>query len=81
MGRRDIGDVADQIVGSGFSSIELRNKAFAQDKQDEFEVLQKRKRNNKTASRTAQRQAMNEQLRALNLALEKPEKFKAGHTK
>lgn len=54
---------------------------FAQDKQDEFEVSQKRKRNNKTASRTAQRQAMNEQLRALNPVLEKPEQFKASHTK
>lgn len=54
---------------------------FTQDKQDEFEISQKRKRNNKTASRTAQRQAMNEQLRALNLALEKSEQFKASHTK
>lgn len=54
---------------------------FAQAKQDEFEVSQKRKRNNKTASRTAQRQAMNEQLRALNPVLEKPEQFKASHTK
>ena len=54
---------------------------FAKDKQDEFEVKQKRKRNAKTASRTAQRQAMNEQLRALNPVLEKPEQFKASHTK
>lgn len=54
---------------------------FAQDKQDEFEVSQKRKRNTKTASRTAQRQAMNEQLRALNPVLEKPEQFTASHTK
>ncbi|EMN7322187.1 ISNCY family transposase [Vibrio vulnificus] len=54
---------------------------FAQDKQDEFEVKQKRKRNNKTASRTAQRQAMNEQLRALNPVLVEPEQFIASHTK
>lgn len=54
---------------------------FAQDKQDEFEVTQRRKRNNKTASRTAQRQAMNEQLRALNPVFVEPEQFIASHTK
>lgn len=54
---------------------------FAKDKQDEFEIKQKRKRNAKTVSRTAQRQAMNEQLRALNPVLVEPEQFVASHTK
>ena len=54
---------------------------FAKEKQDEFEVKQKRKRNVQTASRTAQRQAMNEQLRALNPVLVEPEQFITSHTK
>ncbi|MGX9517269.1 ISNCY family transposase [Vibrio mediterranei] len=54
---------------------------FAKEKQDEFEVKQKRKRNAKTVSRTAQRQVMNEQLRALNPVLVEPEQFIASHTK
>lgn len=54
---------------------------FAKDKQDEFEAKNKRKRNSRTVSVIGQRQAMNEQLRALNPVLLEPDQFTASHSR
>ena len=54
---------------------------FAKDKQDEFETQKKRKRNNQTVSRVAQRQVMNEQLRVRNPVLLEPEQFSPSHSR
>ncbi|CAH7455989.1 transposase [Vibrio chagasii] len=54
---------------------------FAKDKQEEFEAKNKRKRNSKAVSIMGQRQAMNEQLRALNPVLLEPDQFAASHSR
>ncbi|GEK16189.1 hypothetical protein AFI02nite_42250 [Aliivibrio fischeri] len=54
---------------------------FAKDKQDEFEAKNKRKRNSKSVITIGQRQAMNEQLRALNPVLLEPDQFTATHSR
>lgn len=54
---------------------------FAKEKQDEIEAKNKRKRNSKAVSIIGQRQAMNEQLRALNPVLLEPDQFTASHSR
>lgn len=54
---------------------------FAKEKQDEFEAKNKRKRNSRVVSVIGQRQAMNEQLRALNPVLLEPDQFTASHSR
>lgn len=54
---------------------------FAQQKQEEFEEKQKRTRSKKAPKRTAQRRAIEEQLRVLNPVLVEPNTFKASSTR
>lgn len=54
---------------------------FAKEKQDEFESKNKRKRQSRVVSVIGQRQAMNEQLRALNPVLLEPDQFTASHSR
>lgn len=54
---------------------------FAQQKQEEFEEKQKRTRSKKAPKRTAQRRAIEEQLRVLNPVLLEPDTSKASKSK
>ncbi|MFM2614396.1 ISNCY family transposase [Vibrio campbellii] len=54
---------------------------FAQQQQEEFERQQKRTRSKKAPQRRAQQRALQEQLRAINPVLIKPETFKASNSK
>ncbi|MGR2668654.1 ISNCY family transposase [Vibrio campbellii] len=54
---------------------------FAQQQQEEFERRQKRTRSKKAPKRRAQQRALQEQLRAINPVLIKPETFKASNSK